>query len=54
MLAKSAGRQAQERAIRRRKLARWLWQWRAMRRSGPARDQLRWCIGAAQKEAGRA
>ena len=47
-------RTPKERAIRRRKLARWLWQLRAMRRSGPARDQLRWRIGAAQKEAGRA
>jgi len=54
VLAKSEGRQAKERAIRRRKLARLLWKLRAMRRSCPARDQLLLRIGAAKKEAGRA
>lgn len=54
VLAKSAGRHAKERAIRRRKLARLLWKLRAMRRSCPPRDQLLLRIGAAKKEAGRA
>ncbi len=54
VLAKSEGRRAKERAIRRRKLARLLWKLRAMRRSCPARDQLLLRIGAAKKEAGRA
>ena len=54
VLAKSEGRQAKERAIRRRKLARLLRKLRAMRRSCPARDQLLLRIGAAKKEAGRA
>jgi len=54
VLAKSEGRRAKEKAIRRRKLARLLWKLRAMRRSCPARDQLLLRIGAAKKEAGRA
>ena len=54
VLAKSEGRRAKERAIRRRKLARLLRKLRAMRRSCPARDQLLLRIGAAKKEAGRA
>jgi Transposase DDE domain len=54
VLAKSAGRHAKERAIRRRKLARLLWKLRAMRRSCPPRDQVLLRIGAAKKEAGRA
>jgi hypothetical protein len=54
VLAKSEGRQAKERAMRRRRLARLLWKLRAMRRSGPPRDQLLLRIGAAKKEAGRA
>jgi transposase len=54
VLAKSEGRQAKERAIRRRKLARLLRKLRAMRRSCPARDQLLLRIGAAKKEADRA
>jgi transposase len=54
VLAKSEGRQAKERAIRRRKLARLLRKLRAMRRSCPARDELLLRIGAAKKEAGRA
>ena len=54
MLAKSAGRRAKERAIRRRKLARLLWTLRKLRRSAPCRDQLLLRIGAAKKEAGRA
>ena len=54
VLAKSAGRRAKERAIRRRKLVRLLRKLRAMRRSCPARDQLLLRVGAAKKEAGRA
>lgn len=54
VLAKSGGRQAKEKAIRRRKLARLVRKLRAMRRSCPARDQLLLRIGAAKKEAGRA
>jgi hypothetical protein len=54
VLAKSAGRQAKEIAIRRKKLARLLWKLRAMRRSCPKRDQLLMRVGAAKTEAGRA
>lgn len=54
VLAKSEGRRAKETAIRRRKLARFLWKLRAMRRSLPARDALLMKIGAAKSEAGRA
>jgi transposase len=54
VLAKSEGRRAKERAMRRKKLARLLRKLRAMRRSGPRRDQLLLRIGAARKEAGRA
>jgi hypothetical protein len=54
VLAKSAGRRAKERAIRRRKLARLLWTLRKLRRSALSRDQLLLRIGAAKKEAGRA
>jgi len=54
VLAKSGGRRAKERAIRRRKLARLLKALRKLRRSAPARDQLLLRIGAAKKEAGRA
>jgi hypothetical protein len=54
VLAKSAGRRAKERAIRRRKLARLLKTLRRLGRSGPARDQLLLRIGAAKKAAGRA
>ena len=54
VLAKSKGRQAKETAMRRRRLARLLWKLRAMRRSGPPRDQLLLRIGAAKKDAGRA
>jgi transposase len=54
ILAKSEGRRAKERAIRRRKLARLLWKLRAMRRSQPSRDQLLLRLGAAKSEAGRA
>jgi transposase len=54
VLAKSQGRSAKERAIRRRKLTRLLRKLRAMRRSCPPRDQLLLRIGAAKKEAGRA
>ena len=53
-LAKSEGRRAKERAMRRRKLARLLGQRRALRRKPPARDQLLLRLGAAKKEAGRA
>lgn len=54
VLAKSAGRQAKEIAIRRKKLARLLWKLRAMRRSCPKRDQLLMRLGAVRTEAGRA
>jgi transposase len=54
VLAKSQGRQAKERAMRRRRLARLLRKLRAMRRSLPQRDPLLLRIGAAKKEAGRA
>jgi transposase len=54
VLAKSAGRQAKENAIRRKRLARLLRKLRSMRRSLPKRDQLLLRIGAAKKEAGRA
>jgi len=54
VLAKSEGRRAKERAMRRKKLARWLRKLRAMQRSGPRRDQLLLRIGAARKEAGSA
>ena len=52
--AKSEGRRAKERAMRRKKLARLLRKLRAMQRSGPRRDQLLLRIGAARKEAGSA
>jgi len=54
VLAKSHGRQAKERAIRRRKLARLLWKLRAMQQRPPSRDQLLLRLGAAKTEAGRA
>ncbi len=52
VLAKSEGRRAKERAMRRKKLVRLLRKLRAMQRSGPRRDQLLLRIGAARKEAG--
>jgi hypothetical protein len=54
VLAKTAGRQAKEIAMRRKRLARLLRKLRAMRKSLPKRDQLLLRIGAAKKEAGRA
>jgi transposase len=54
VLAKSAGRQAKEVAMRRKRLARLLRKLRVMRKSLPKRDQLLLRIGAAKKEAGRA
>ena len=54
VLAKSAGRQAKEMAMRRKRLARLLRKLRVMRKSLPKRDQLLLRIGAAKKEAGRA
>jgi transposase len=54
VLARSEGRQAKEKAIRRKRLARLLRKLRVMRRSLPKRDQLLLRIGAAKKEAGRA
>lgn len=54
VLARSEGRRAKERAIRRRKLARLVGQLRALGRKPPTRDQLLLRIGAAKKEAGRA
>ena len=54
VLAKSAGRQAKEIAMRRKRLVRLLRKLRVMRKSLPKRDQLLLRIGAAKKEAGRA
>jgi hypothetical protein len=54
VLAKSEGRRAKERAMRRRKLARLLKTLRKLRRTCPARDQLLLRMGAAKKAAGRA
>jgi Transposase DDE domain len=54
VLAKSEGRRAKERAMRRRRLARLLRKLRALQRSAPSRDQLLLRIGATKKEAGRA
>ncbi len=54
VLAKSEGRHAKERAMRRRKLVRLLKSLRKLRRSAPARDQLLLRIGAAKKDADRA
>lgn len=54
VLAKSEGRQAKERAMRRKKLARLLRKLRAMQRSQPQRDQLLLRIGAARQDAGSA
>ena len=54
VLAKSHGRQAKERAIRRRKLARLMRKLRAMQQRPPSRDQLLLRLGAAKTEAGRA
>ena len=54
VLAKSTGRQAKERAMRRKRLVRLLRKLRAMRRSLPSRDQLLMRIGAAKTQAGRA
>jgi len=54
VLAKSEGRRAKERAMRRKKLARLLWKLHAMRLHPPSRDQLLLRIGAARKDAGRA
>jgi hypothetical protein len=53
VLAKSDGRRAKERAIRRRKLGRLLETLHKLRQSCPPRDQLLLRIGAAKKEAGR-
>lgn len=53
VLAKSEGRRAKERAMRRKKLARLLWKLHAMRLHPPSRDQLLLRIGAARKDAGR-
>src|SRR5947208_12197168 len=54
VLAKSGGRQAEEMAMRRKRLSRLLRKLRSMRKSLPKRDQLLLRIGAAKKEAGRA
>ena len=54
VLGKSDGRRAKEVAIRRKKLARLLRKLRAMRRSGPKRDQLLMRVGAAKTDTGRA
>ena len=54
VLAKSEGRRAKERAMRRKKVARLLRKLRVMRRSCPRRDQLLLRLGAAKKEVGGA
>ena len=54
VLAKSAGRQAKETAMRRKRLVRLVRKLRAMRHSLPSRDRLLMRIGAAKTEAGRA
>jgi transposase len=54
VLAKSEGRNAKERAMRRKKLVRLLLKLRAMRKSCPSRDQLLMRLGSAKKDAGRA
>ena len=54
VLAKSQGRQAKEKAMRRKRLARLLRKLRVMRKRLPHRDQLLLRIGAAKKQAGRA
>ncbi|MDQ2898323.1 MAG: IS1634 family transposase, partial [Acidobacteriota bacterium] len=54
VLAKSAGRQAKEIAMRRKKLVRLLRKLRAMRLSCPKRDQLLMRVGAAKTDVGRA
>jgi transposase len=53
VLAKSAGRQAKETAMRRKRLARLLKKLRAMRRSLPSLVQLLMRLGAAKSAAGR-
>jgi hypothetical protein len=53
VLAKSEGRRAKEKAIRRRRLAELLWKLRAMRRNPPDRDELLMRLGAAKSKAGR-
>ena len=53
VVAKSDGRRQKEIAIRRKKLARFLWTLRAMRRE-PSRDRLLQRLGAARHKAGRA
>ena len=54
VLAKSAGRQAKETAMRRKRLVRLLRKLRAMRHRLPSRDRLLMRMGAAKTEAGRA
>lgn len=54
VLAKSEGRRAKERAMRRKRLARLLWKLQAMRHSLPTRDSLLMRLGAAKSAAGRA
>src|ERR1700693_4662298 len=54
VLAKSAGRQRKEIAMRRKRLARLLRELRAMRRSLPSRDQWLMRIGAVKTAAGLA
>ena len=53
MVAQSDGRRQKEIAIRRKKLARFLWTLRAMRRE-PLRDRRLQRLGAARHKAGRA
>jgi transposase len=54
VLARSAGRRAKERAMRRRRLKRLCNRLRELQQQAPSRDQLLLKLGAAKKEAGRA
>jgi len=54
VLARSAGRRAKERAMRRRRLKRLCKRLQELQQQAPSRDQLLLKLGAAKKEAGRA
>jgi transposase len=54
VLARSGGRRAKERAMRRRRLKRRCKRLRELQRQAPSRDQLLLKLGAAKKAAGRA
>ena len=54
VLARSGGRRAKERAMRRRRLKRLCNRLQELQQQAPSRDQLLLKLGAAKKEAGRA